>query len=161
MPDRLSRRLLVCLLALAGVALLAAGRANAGYGVAPNGQSFPVTLDSIGNIASPNSIDLVVYLDAQDSDAYVWVSESSAVSPSGSPAGGSVGSCSSSTLIPFGEQNKWVCRTATLLMKPWPHLLLVARLQTAGSRRNHRDRPDLRSVQLHAAAGNCTTSRAG
>ena len=86
MPDHLSRRLLVCVLALAGVALLAAGRANAGYGVAPNGQSFPVTLDSIGYIASPNSIDLVVYLDAQDSDAYVWVSESSAVSPSGSPA---------------------------------------------------------------------------
>lgn len=118
MPDHLSRRLLVCVLALAGVALLAAGRANAGYGVAPNGQSFPVTLDSIGYIASPNSIDLVVYLDAQDSDAYVWVSESSAVSPSGSPAAGSVGSCSSSTLIPSGEQNKWVCRTATLLMKP-------------------------------------------
>ena len=83
MPDHLSRRLLVCVLALAGVALLAAGRANAGYGVAPNGQSFPVTLDSIGYIASPNSIDLVVYLDAQDSDAYVWVSESQGPRDSG------------------------------------------------------------------------------
>ena len=36
----LSRRLLVCLLALASLALVGAGRATAGYGVAPNGQSF-------------------------------------------------------------------------------------------------------------------------
>ena len=63
-------------------------------------------------------LDLVVYLDAQDSDAWVWVSESPQIGPSGAPAGGSVGSCSQGSLLPFGEQNKWVCRVSTALLRP-------------------------------------------
>ena len=113
-----SRRLLVCLLAVGAVALLGAGRASAGYAVAPNGQSFPVKLDSVGSIATPETIDLVVYLDAQDSSPYVWVSESPQIGQSGTPAGSSVESCSPSTLIAFGEPNKWVCRVSTVLMEP-------------------------------------------
>ena len=114
-----ARRLLACLLAAGAFALLASGRAEAGYGVAPsNGASFPVVLDTIGYIDTPSTLDLVVYLDAEDSDPYVWISESPQLSASGSPAGSSVGSCTSFSLIPFGEQNKWVCRASTILMKP-------------------------------------------
>ena len=114
----LSRRLLVCLLALAALALLSAGRASAGYGVAPNGQSFSVTVDSTGAIATPQTIDLVVYLDAEDSAPFVWVSESPEIGSAGTPAGRNLGGCSSSSLLPFGEQNKWVCRVSTSAMQP-------------------------------------------
>ena len=113
----ISRRPLCCLLAVGALALFGAGRANAGYAVAPNGQSFPVTVDSNGYL-NPTTIDLVVYLDALDSSPYVWVAETPDVGPSGSPVSGAVGSCSSSSLIPFGEPNKWVCRASTTLMKP-------------------------------------------
>jgi hypothetical protein len=99
------------------MALFGAERANAGYAVAPNGQSFTVALDSNGYL-TPQAIDLVIYLDAQDSSPYVWVSETSSISAYGTPSGGGVGGCSAGTLIPFGEQNKWVCRASTILMKP-------------------------------------------
>ncbi len=112
-----SRRTRGCLLVASALALFGAARADAGYGVAPSGQSFPVTVDANGYL-NPTTIDLVVYLDAQDSAANVWVAETPDVGPSGSPVGSSVGSCSSSSLIPFGEQNKWVCRASTTLMKP-------------------------------------------
>lgn len=108
-----SRRTLVCLLAVGALALLGAGSASAGYGVAPNGQSFPVTLSATGNLQSPESIDLVVYLDGEDSAPSVWVAES----PDMSVNGVRVAGCSN-TLIPFGEPNKWVCRVSTALMKP-------------------------------------------
>jgi hypothetical protein len=115
----LSRRLAVCLAALATLGLVGAGRASAGYGVAPgNGTSVPVTAGSTGAIASPSSLDLVVYLDAEDSAPLVWVSESPAVGPTGSPAAGTLASCSGSSLLPFGEPNKWVCRVSTIRMQP-------------------------------------------
>src|SRR5215217_5294334 len=115
----LSRRLAVCLAALATLALVSAGRASAGYGVAPsNGARVPVTAGSSGAIASPASLDLVVYLDAEDSAPLVWVSESPAVGPTGSPAAGTVASCPGSSLLPFGEPNKWVCRVSTIRMQP-------------------------------------------
>ena len=111
-------RLTLCLAALAALALMGAGRASAGYGVAPgNGTSVPVTVGSSGAIASPASLDLVVYLDAEDSVPLVWVSESAAVGPSGGPAGGTVASCSGSSLLPFGEPNKWVCRVSTIRLQ--------------------------------------------
>jgi len=113
-----SRRLLISALTLGAITLVSAGQASAGYGVAPaNGQTFPVTIDSRNSIESPRTIDLVVYLDAQDTDPQVWVSESPVIDSFGTPAGGSVGGCSVSTLIPFGEQNKWVCRVPTLLLE--------------------------------------------
>jgi len=114
----LPRRLLLCLLLLGVLALAAAGRASAGYGVHPNGQSYAVTLDSIGYIESPTAIDLVVYLDGQDSDPWIWVSESPQIGTYGIPTGRSVGSCSPSSLLPFSEQNKWVCRVSTISMQP-------------------------------------------
>ena len=114
-----SRRLLICALTLGAITLVGAGQASAGYGVAPaNGQTFPVTVDSSNAIESPRTIDLVVYLDTQDSAPHVWLSDSPAIDGSGTPAGGSVGGCSVSTLIPFGEQNKWVCRAPTQLLEP-------------------------------------------
>ena len=114
----LPRRLLLGLVLFGLLALAAAGQASAGYGVSPNGQSYPVTLDSIGYVDAPKTIDLVVYLDAEDSDAWVWVSDSPDIGLYGTPAGRSVASCSSGSLLPFGEQNKWVCRASTLLMQP-------------------------------------------
>ncbi len=114
----LSRRTLVCLLAVGALALLTADRASAGYGVGPDGQSFTVTVNSGGYVQAPASLDLVVYLDAQDSSPFVWVSDSSAINPDGTPSGRSVGSCAGSSLLPFGEPNKWVCRVSTLLMQP-------------------------------------------
>jgi hypothetical protein len=100
------------------LALLGAGRASAGYGVAPDGQSFTVTVGSGGSVQTPTSLDLVVYLDAEDSSPVVWVSDSSAIGAAGTPSGRSLGSCSSGALLPFGEQNKWVCRASTLLLQP-------------------------------------------
>jgi hypothetical protein len=114
----LSRRTLVCTLAVGALALLAAGRANAGYGVGPDGKSFTVTADSAGYVQAPASLDLVVYLDAEDSSAAVWLSDSPAVSPLGTPSGRTVGSCSSGSLLPFGEANKWVCRVSTSQLQP-------------------------------------------
>lgn len=114
-----ARRLLACLLVAGAFALLAAGRAEAGYGVGPgNGASFQVRLDTIGAIDTPDTLDFVVYLDTQDSDAHVWISESPQRTSDGSPLGSSVGSCTSGSLLPFGEQNKFVCRASTILMKP-------------------------------------------
>ena len=119
LPSQPSRRLLVCLLAM-GASRARRGRARRARAtaLAPNGQSFPVTVDSIGSIQSPSSLDLVVYLDAQDSDPYVWVSESPAIGPAGTPRAAASASCSRSSLLPFGEQNKWVCRVSTILMAP-------------------------------------------
>lgn len=114
----LSRRTLLCLLAVGALALLTAGRASAGYAVGPDGQSFTVTVDSGGYVQTPASLDLVVYLDAEDSSPFVWVSDSSTISPEGTPTGSNAGSCSGSSLLPFGEPNKWVCRVSTLLMQP-------------------------------------------
>jgi hypothetical protein len=113
-----SRRTLLCLLAVGVLALLGAGRASAGYAIGPDGQSFTVTVDSGGSVQSPASLDLLVYLDAEDSSPVVWVSDSSAISSSGTPSGSSVVSCSGSSLLPFGEPNKWVCRASTLLLQP-------------------------------------------
>ena len=113
----LSRRTVVCLLAV-GVALLAAGRANAGYGVGPDGQTFPVTANSAGFVQTPVSLDLVVYLDAEDSSSAVWVSDSPAIGAAGVPVGRNLGSCSASSLLPFGEANKWVCRVSTSQLQP-------------------------------------------
>ena len=79
--------LLVCLLAAGSFGLLAAEPAQAGYGAYPNGQSFPVAVNSIGYVATPASIDLVVVVDRQDSSAYVWVSESPEIGLYGLPAG--------------------------------------------------------------------------
>jgi hypothetical protein len=110
--------LLLCLLLLGSFALATAGGASAGYGVSPNGQSYPVMLDTIGYLTDPKSLDLVVYLDAQDSDVWVWVSETPQIGSYGIPVGGSIGSCSAGSLLPFGEPNKWVCRVSTILMKP-------------------------------------------
>src|SRR4029079_15725110 len=112
------RRTLVCMLAFSALALLAAGRASAGYGVGPNGQTFTVTVDSAGNVQAPASLDLVVYLDADDSSPVVWMSDSPASSASGTPTGRTLGSCSSGSLLPFGEPNKWVCRVSTSLLQP-------------------------------------------
>ena len=67
----LSRRTLLCLLAVGALALLTAGRASAGYAVGPDGQSFTVTVDSGGHVQTPASLDLVVYLDAEDSSPFV------------------------------------------------------------------------------------------
>jgi hypothetical protein len=117
-PLIFSRRTLVCILGLSVLALLAAGRASAGYGVGPNGQTFTVTVDSAGNVQAPASLDLVVYLDADDSSPAVWVSDSPAISASGTPTGRTLGSCSSGSLLPFGEANKWVCRVSTSLLQP-------------------------------------------
>ena len=112
------RRLLPCLLAALMVALVGAGRASAGYGVAPNGQSFTVTVDASGAVKTPAAIDLVVYLDAQDSAPEVWVSDSAEIGPTGSPAASLIGYCSAGMLIPSAEQYKSVCRVTTTLMKP-------------------------------------------
>jgi hypothetical protein len=71
-----SRRTFVCLLAIGALALLGARSASAGYGVAPDGQSFPVTLSATGSLQTPETIDLVVYLDGEDSAPSVWVAES-------------------------------------------------------------------------------------
>ena len=114
----LSRRTFVCLLAAGTLALLAAGRASAGYGVGPDGQSFTVTASSAGYVATPASLDLVVYLDGDDSSAEVWVSDTPAIGPTGAPVGRNLGSCSSGSLLPFGEPNKWVCRVSTSLLQP-------------------------------------------
>jgi hypothetical protein len=114
----LSRRTLVCTLAVGALALLAAGRASAGYGVGPDGQTFTVAADSAGYVRTPASLDLVVYLDAEDSSATVWLSDSPAIGPTGTPLGRTVGSCSSGTLLPFGETNKWVCRVSTSTLQP-------------------------------------------
>ena len=114
-----ARRLFACLLAAGALALLGAGRAEAGYGVAPsNGASFQVTMDTTGSIDAPDTLDFVVYLDAQDSDAYVWISESPQLTSSGSPLGSSVASCATSSLLPFGEQNKFVCRIPATPLVP-------------------------------------------
>jgi hypothetical protein len=112
------QRLFPCLLAALAVALVGAGRASAGDGVAPNGQSFSVTVDATGAVTTPAAIDVVVYLDALDSAPEVWVSDSAQIGPSGSPAGSLIGYCSAGMLTPAGEQYKWVCRAATTLMKP-------------------------------------------
>ncbi len=113
-----SRRTLVCMLVVGALALLAAGHASAGYGVGPNGQSFTVTADSAGYVQAPASLDLVVYLDAEDISSAVWVSDSPAISASGTPVGRTLGLCSSGSLLPFGETNKWVCRVSTSLLQP-------------------------------------------
>ena len=113
----LSRRTVVCLLAV-GVALFAAGRANAGYGVGPDGQTFTVTANSAGLVQTPVSLDLVVYLDAQDSSSAVWVSDNPAIGAAGVPVGRNLGSCSAGSLLPFGEANKWVCRVSTSQLQP-------------------------------------------
>jgi hypothetical protein len=109
---------LTCLLVGLGLAFAFSERAEAGYGVHPNGDSFAVTTDSSGYIESPKTLDFVVYLDGQDSSAYVWISESPTISTYGTPVGSSVGGCSQGELIPFGEPNKWVCRDSTILLKP-------------------------------------------
>ena len=75
------------MLAVGALALLAAGRASAGYGVGPNGQTFTVTANTAGFVQAPATLDLVVYLDAEDSSAAVWMSDSPAISPSGTPVG--------------------------------------------------------------------------
>ncbi len=106
------------MLAVGTLALLAAGQASAGYGVGPDGQTFTVTADSAGYVRAPASLDLVVYLDADDSSPSVWVSDSPAIDPSGTPAGRTVGSCSSASLLPFGDANKGVCRFSTALLQP-------------------------------------------
>lgn len=118
MSRGLLRRLLSCLLAAAAAGLLAAGKADAGYGVHPNGHSFEVTVGANGAVTTPATLDFVVYLDAQDSDALVWVSASPDISSTGTPLGGSVGSCNQSSLIPFGEPGKWVCRASTSTLRP-------------------------------------------
>src|SRR6185436_13729382 len=110
------RRTLVCMLAFSALALLAAGRASAGYGVGPNGQTFTVTVDSAGNVQAPASLDLVVYLDADDSSPVVWMSDSPASSASGTPTGRTLGSCSSGSLLPFGEANNLYRRWSSLLL---------------------------------------------
>jgi hypothetical protein len=115
---RLLARLAFVVLASCAVALSVAGRASAGYGVYPSGQSFAVTANSIGTVGSPATLDLVVFLDSQDSDASIWVSDSPAIGALGTPAGRAVGSCGPATLIPFGEPGKWVCRVPTTLMEP-------------------------------------------
>ena len=71
-----------------------------------------------GYVQTPATLDLVVYLDAEDSSPSVWVSDSPAIGPSGTPSGRSVGSCSSGSLVPFGEANKWVCRVSTAQLQP-------------------------------------------
>jgi hypothetical protein len=106
------------MLAVGALALLGAGRANAGYGVGPNGQSFTVTAGSTGYVQAPATLDLVVYLDAEDSSPAVWMSDSPAISASGTPVGRSVGSCTGGSLLPFGEPNKWVCRVSTSQLQP-------------------------------------------
>ena len=77
-----------------------------------------MTADSAGYVQAPASLDLVVYLDAEDISSAVWVSDSPAISASGTPAGRTLGSCSSGSLLPFGETNKWVCRVSTSLLQP-------------------------------------------
>lgn len=94
------------------------GRAAAGYGVQPDGQSLPVTVNSIGTVATPATLDFVVYLDGLDRDPYVWVSDSSQMDGYGLPLGRLVGSCAPYELIPFGEPGKWVCRESTILIQP-------------------------------------------
>jgi hypothetical protein len=111
------RKLAVCLLAAAAATLLAAAKAEAGYGVHPNGQTFEVTVGQSGTVASPTTLDFVVFLDAQDSDANVWISDSSAVGPAGTPVGASLASCNPAALIPFGEPGKWVCRATTSALR--------------------------------------------
>lgn len=102
----------------AAVPFVLPGQAAAGYGVQPNGQSFPVTVNSIGTVAAPATLDFVVYLDGLDRDPYVWVSDSPQADGYGLPLGRVVGSCAPYELIPFGEPGKWVCRESTILMQP-------------------------------------------
>jgi hypothetical protein len=102
---------------MGALALALTGTASAGYGAYPNGQTFEVTTDG-ASIDSPSTLDFVVALDAQDRDAYVWVSATPTIGAFGTPDGTGVGSCSQSTLIPFGEPGKWVCRVSTILMQP-------------------------------------------
>ena len=92
--------------------------ARAGYGVQPNGQTFAVTANSIGTVATPATLDFVVYLDDLDRDPYVWISDSPAVSAYGTPSGSPVGSCNPYDFVPFGEPGKWVCHESTILMQP-------------------------------------------
>ena len=106
------------MLVTGAIALLAAGHASAGYGVGPNGQAFTVTADSAGYVQAPASLDLVVYLNGEDTSSTVWVSDSPAISASGAPVGRTLGSCSSGSLLPFGETNKWVCRLSTSMLQP-------------------------------------------
>lgn len=115
---RRPRNLMTCLIAASALALLATERASAGYGMSPDGATIDVTTDSRGRIDTPATLDLVVYLDAQDSDPYVWVSNSPQINSSGSPVGTTEAVCASSALIPFGEPNKSVCRISLRNLLP-------------------------------------------
>jgi hypothetical protein len=112
------RQFAVCLLAALVAAFLAAAKAQAGYGVQPNGQVVEVTVGPTGAVSAPTTLDFVVFLDSQDSNASVWISESAKIGPGGTPVGANVGSCGPSALIAFGEPGKWVCRASTSLLRP-------------------------------------------
>jgi hypothetical protein len=111
------RQLVVCLVAAVAASLLAAAKAQAGYGVHPNGHTFEVSTGAAGTVSSPATLDFVVFLDAQDGDANVWISDSSAVGPAGTPVGATLASCTQAALIPFGEPGKWVCRASTSALR--------------------------------------------
>ena len=111
-------RTLLCVLAAVTAALWGAGRAEAGYGVSPIDQTLPTTVDSIGYVLTPATIDFVVHLDEGDTSPFVWVSETLEIGPNGShqPRQG-VGSCATSGLFASGEPGKWVCRVSTQTMR--------------------------------------------
>jgi len=107
------RKLAVCLVAAVAASLLAASKAEAGYGVHPNGHTFEVTAGTTGAISDPTTLDLVVFLDAQDSEPVVWISDRPDITPAGTPVGASLASCTQPALLAFGEPGKWVCRAST------------------------------------------------
>ena len=114
----MSRRGRIAAFTAVVAALLTPGLAEAGYGVQPVGQTFTVQTSGIGYITSPERIDFLVYLDARDSDPFIWVSDSPAINSFGTPAGTLVASCNGSSLRPWTEPGKHVCSLSTVLMKP-------------------------------------------
>ena len=107
------RKLAAALLAVTAAGLVGVAKAEAGYGVHPNGHSFEVTVGTNGAISDPATLDLVVFLDAQDSEPVVWISDRPDITPAGTPVGASLASCTQPALLPFGEPGKWVCRAST------------------------------------------------
>ena len=114
----MTRRGRLAALTAALAALAAPGLAHAGYGVQPIGQTIPVATSSTGSVASPQGIDLLVYLDERDSEPFVWVSDSPAVGPFGMPAGSTVAACNATSLQPWPERGKYVCAASTAGMRP-------------------------------------------
>lgn len=111
----MTRRVVALVAVLAGLATPSI--AEAGYGVQPDGQTIQVSLDSSGYIAAPSSLEILVFLDSQDTDYYVWVSDSPLIGTYGTPVGRSVGSCLPTSFRAWVEAGKFTCSVSTILLR--------------------------------------------